>query len=106
MSKDIREAAKEALEAIDALIAESRGVCGLHQNGDDALWESLTEGGQFEDWLLPIESLRKALDLPPNPDIKRLETALAKHHAHRDNHMKWRDEGRCLVCKEQIDYAQ
>lgn len=57
----LREAASKALAAVDGLIAESHGVCGLHLNGDVASWGSLTTGGQFEDWLSPLGTLRQAL---------------------------------------------
>lgn len=36
---------------VEELMRESRGVCGLHMNGDDAEWSSLVTGGSFEDWL-------------------------------------------------------
>ena len=36
---------------MEELMVASRGVCGLHLNGDDAEWSSLVSGGKFEDWL-------------------------------------------------------
>ena len=57
----VEEAARRALAAIDALIAESRGVDGLHRNGDVAPWDELTTGGQFEGWLAPLDDLRAVL---------------------------------------------
>ena len=48
-------------EAVNGLIADSQGVYGLHLNGDPAPWDSLTVGGQFEDWLLPLEDARTLL---------------------------------------------
>lgn len=36
---------------MEAMMGESRGVCGLHLNGDDAEWSSLVTGGRFEEWL-------------------------------------------------------
>lgn len=36
------------LEEIEGLIGESRGVTGLHRNGDEAPWSELVAGGQFE----------------------------------------------------------
>lgn len=41
-------------EAVHHLIEHSEGVAGLHLNGDLAPWHSLTEGGQFEAWLLAL----------------------------------------------------
>lgn len=61
----VLEVAKEALEnlvaSLDALIADSEGVYGLHLNGDPAPWSELTEGGRFEDWLIALEPARAAL---------------------------------------------
>jgi hypothetical protein len=57
----IRDIAARVLSDLDDLIAESHGVYGLHRNGDPAPWEELTEGGQFEEWLGSIETLRVAL---------------------------------------------
>lgn len=45
------EKARKGLIAVKDLIDNSYGVVGLHLNGDPAPWESLLEGGQFEDWL-------------------------------------------------------
>ncbi|HHQ4697433.1 TPA: hypothetical protein ACSP2Q_000075 [Aeromonas veronii] len=49
---------KVALESlvgdIDALIKESGGVYGLHQNGDPAPWGELVAGGRHETWLLSL----------------------------------------------------
>ena len=58
---EVTEAAQKLVSAVDDLIAESHGVYGLHQNGDIAPWDTLIEGGQFEDWLLPLSVARAAL---------------------------------------------
>ena len=59
--KELEYAAKSALRAMDDLFGDSEGVYGLHLNDDPAPWNSLTEGGHFEEWLLPLERLREAL---------------------------------------------
>lgn len=41
----------EGLLAVEALINESRGVFGLHLNGDSSPWDELRTGGRFEGWL-------------------------------------------------------
>lgn len=46
---------EDGLMAVLALIDESKGVVGLHQNGDHASWEELRTGGEFEDWLAPFD---------------------------------------------------
>ena len=51
--------ARKGLQAVDALIAESSGVDGLHQNGDVAPWSELQTGGRFEEWLRDFDSALK-----------------------------------------------
>lgn len=55
------------LKAVDNLMSESAGVCGLHLNGDDAPWDTLRTGGHYEDWLLDFD---KALAAIPEPGTK------------------------------------
>lgn len=46
---------------IEALMADSEGVTGLHHNGDVATWEELGEGGRFSDWIgEPLWAARNA----------------------------------------------
>jgi hypothetical protein len=45
-----------AIEAVKALIEESRGVAGLHLNGDEAPWEDLRTGGRHQEWLLDFDA--------------------------------------------------
>jgi hypothetical protein len=58
---DLEAALHSALIAIDTLINESKGVDGLHLNGDMAPWGDLIAGGKYEEWLLPLEEARAAL---------------------------------------------
>lgn len=39
---------------VEALMKESSGVYGLHQNGDHAPWGDLVAGGRHETWLLSL----------------------------------------------------
>lgn len=57
----LREAARKMVDDLDDLIGQSRGVIGLHLNGDEAPWEDLCEGGRYEGWLGSLETLRAAL---------------------------------------------
>lgn len=50
------EAMAKGLKAVEALISESRGVIGLHLNGDDAPWEDLRTGGSFEEWMREFDA--------------------------------------------------
>lgn len=65
---DLLEALDKALSAlqrlhtdVEALIADSEGVYGLHHNGDPSPWDELQQGGQHEDWLgVPLWAARNA----------------------------------------------
>lgn len=48
------------IKAVEELIHESRGVGGLHMNGDFAEWHSLRTGGRFENWLLDFDAALEA----------------------------------------------
>lgn len=50
-------------EAFRALVSESQGVYGLHRNGDNAPWEELCTGGQFEEWCKAFDDPRYGADL-------------------------------------------
>ena len=43
---------KKGIKAVKELIEESRGVDGLHMNGDVAMWSELLQSGFAEDWLI------------------------------------------------------
>jgi len=43
------------LLAVQNLIDQSRGVCGLHLNGDYETWDELRTGGRFESWLYEFD---------------------------------------------------
>ena len=61
--------ASTLIGALDELIQSSDGVYGLHMNGDYAPWDSLTEGGFCEVWLISLERAREAfLPSPPEAD--------------------------------------
>lgn len=55
------KAATKLADDLHALIGESAGVAGLHQNGELADWESLMRGGRFESWLMSLDELDEAL---------------------------------------------
>ena len=52
--------ARKGLEAVESLINESHGVCGLHLNGDFAPWSELRTGGRFEEWLIAFDDALNA----------------------------------------------
>ncbi|QIF45272.1 hypothetical protein [Aeromonas veronii] len=39
---------------VEALMKESSGIYGLHQNGEPAAWGELVAGGRHETWLLSL----------------------------------------------------
>lgn len=61
VADELLEALRHLVRSVDDLIAESEGVYGLHLNGDPASWDSLTEGGRFEAWLIELERARAAI---------------------------------------------
>jgi hypothetical protein len=38
------------------LISDSRGVSGLHLNGNNAEWSELRTGGRYEGWLVDFDT--------------------------------------------------
>lgn len=50
-------ALRKLVEELDALIADSAGVLGLHQNGDTAPWDSLMADGRYP-WLASLDEAR------------------------------------------------
>ena len=54
------EAARKGLTAVRGLINDSRGVVGLHLNGDEAPWDELLAGGQYESWLFDFSAAQGA----------------------------------------------
>ena len=53
--------ARAGLKAVEDLMAESRGVAGLHLNGDDAPWDDLRMGGKYEGWLRAFDEAIAAI---------------------------------------------
>ena len=56
----LREDAERFADAIDAvsdLIDNSKGVYGLHLNGNIAPWGELRTGGRYEEWLLAFDAM-------------------------------------------------
>lgn len=52
------QAAATFVSDFDQLVAESKGVDGLHLNGEIAPWGDLLAGGRYEEWLRSLEPLR------------------------------------------------
>jgi len=46
---------RKGIQAVEDLISESRGVYGLHLNGDPSPWGELRSGGNFEEWLIEFD---------------------------------------------------
>ncbi|AKR48465.1 MULTISPECIES: hypothetical protein [Acetobacter] len=56
---ELYEALDRLLHDIQDLKENSEGVSGLHQNGDVADWDSLSEQGRFSSWIGNSESLAR-----------------------------------------------
>ena len=50
--REENEKLRAGIKAVRELIDESFGVAGLHLNGEIAPWDSLEQGGTFEEWML------------------------------------------------------
>jgi hypothetical protein len=50
------------IEAVRDIINNSRGVYGLHMNGNPAPWEDLERGGRFEDWLFDFNEAEDEIE--------------------------------------------
>ena len=59
--KQIAEALDKAVRSISELISFSRGVDGLHLNGDVAPWDELRTGGRFEEWMIEFDEAQEFL---------------------------------------------
>ncbi len=55
----------KAVAAVQNLIDNSKGVAGLHLNGDVADWDSLLKDGKYEEWLADFSTAM--LVLPDQP---------------------------------------
>lgn len=60
--KELLDSLQSLVGSVYGLIHESNGVYGLHLNGDSAPWSELTEGGHFEEWLLPLSEASDVID--------------------------------------------
>jgi len=70
---------KTGILAVADLIDESRGVLGLHLNGDPASWSDLRTGGRFEEWLREFdEALELSRQIHSN-EAKRTQESSAPH---------------------------
>ena len=59
--KEMAEALDKAVRSISELISFSRGVDGLHLNGDVAPWDELRTGGRFEEWMIEFDEAQEFL---------------------------------------------
>lgn len=74
-----RDAMGKFVADFQSLTEQSHGVTGLHLNGDTAEWESLFEGGEWEEWLGSLTQAEEALASSKRPfqggcDIQSADT--------------------------------
>jgi hypothetical protein len=77
----LRAEVERLRESFDDLIRNSEGVAGLHLNGDVAPWGDLLEGGNFEEWLLPLSETPAQSLAPIRVDRLLSALSLCRHHA-------------------------
>jgi len=61
-AREIAEAVRPLVQEVEHLMTESKGVYGLHLNGDPAPWSEIDDGGRFEGWLTEFNKARAMLD--------------------------------------------
>lgn len=61
MLEELAGALENTHDSVCELIDSSRGVCGLHLNGDVATWDELRTGGKFEGWLIEFDDALQVL---------------------------------------------
>lgn len=59
--EELAGALEKSCNSVCELIGFSRGVDGLHLNGDVATWEDLRTGGEFECWLIEFDDALQVL---------------------------------------------
>lgn len=60
--KKMYKTLRTGISAVRSLMDESRGVDGLHLNGDVASWDSLERGGFYEAWLSAFNDAEDAIE--------------------------------------------
>ena len=61
MLEELAGALDNACKSVCELIGFSRGVDGLHLNGEVATWKDLRTGGRFEGWLVEFDDALQVL---------------------------------------------
>jgi hypothetical protein len=83
------------------LISGNGGVVGLHKNGDVASWESLREGGQFEEWLrsydAAVAALGEMVEREETCEGCRFHEPIVRQYETR--HECWHDPGESITRK-------
>lgn len=60
----------DGIKAVRTLIDDSRGVIGIHRNGDEAPWDELLAGGRFETWLSEFSDAEEAIGVRAEAALK------------------------------------
>lgn len=58
---ELKRVLRRASDGFYELTAESRGVDGLHRNGDLATWTELLPGGRMEEWTAWLGEIESAI---------------------------------------------
>ena len=61
--QEVVEPYRKGLLAVEFLISESKGVAGLHLNGDIATWAELQTGGKYDGWLTDFDTAIAAAEV-------------------------------------------
>lgn len=63
INHELYESLKALVTNINDLVNASRGVDGLHLNGDVAEWDSLLPGGDYQEWLFSIKRAEEIVSI-------------------------------------------
>lgn len=69
LKREVFKKLVDGIKAVIQLIEESKGVSGLHLNGDLATWDSLREGGKYEEWLNDFDEAVNTVEQIENDHI-------------------------------------
>lgn len=81
-NKETLTLALAALTQVVNLVADSRGVAGLHLNGDEAPWDELEKGGAYErlqDLHAAMDAIKEELAKPPAKPVGQAGGAGSVH---------------------------
>lgn len=92
MTEQQQEELIAGLLAVEDLMLDSKGVFGLHLNGDPSPWDELRSGGKHEEWLNDFDIATKVVAQLKSDNEARLdEQARIQHEIRMTDDPHYRD---------------